>query len=535
MNWKAFRRSKTTALYLAVPLTLILTVVEPFVSRANQESEETYKYDKRSLPLGNPNLQESRVSTQIAPGVTHTVITRGAPSNSDVYTVDVSFQATLQAAQTVANSLINLGFQPRIETIVQRAPDDPQSGPLGYLVRVGAFNTEALAVNLRNQLAAAGFTGLRVIYTGEDGQTTTGPWVVNVLEIDPKQFNLKIAPALGTQIVPGNEPLTQLSIRTRALAAINGGFFVIGNNDGTPGDLAGISIINGKLVSEAVNGRTSFILPDSSGRKARIAALTTEITATANDGAVREVDGLNRRPGLIRACGGVGGDIPTENSLHDFTCTDSSELIQFTPIFGQTTEPGAGAEVVLDGSGKVIEFRQQRGGQIPSEGSVLSATGDAVEWLYANAQLGSKIEINTRVLTNRRELRVTETLGVINGGPRLLDNNQIEITAFSEGFQRPQEPEFYYRFGVRRNPRTLAGITPNGTLLLVTVDGRQPGRSVGASFVESAMIMRSLGAKDAVNLDGGGSTSITINQRLVNRPSDATGERPIADAIVITP
>ena len=70
---------------------------------------------------------------------------------------------------------------------------------------------------------------------------------------------------------------------------------------------------------------------------------------------------------------------------------------------------------------------------------------------------------------------------------------------------------------------------------MVTVDGRQPGWSVGASFTESALIMRSLGAVDAVNLDGGGSTSMTINQQLVNRPSDTAGERPIADSIIIEP
>jgi exopolysaccharide biosynthesis protein len=122
---------------------------------------------------------------------------------------------------------------------------------------------------------------------------------------------------------------------------------------------------------------------------------------------------------------------------------------------------------------------------------------------------------------------------VINGGPSLLRNGKIKITAFSEGFHWQDNPEFYYRFGVRRNPRTLAGITASGKLLFVTVDGRQAGWSVGVSFEESARIMRSLGATDAVNLDGGGSITITINQQLINRPSDSTGERPIADAIGI--
>ena len=306
---------------------------------------------------------------------------------------------------------------------------------------------------------------------------------------------------------------------------------MIGANDGTPGDLAGISIIGGKLVSEAVNGRTSLILQNSSGN-ARVAALTSVANATAHDGATHEVDGFNRKPGLIRGCGGVGGDLPTENPKHDFNCTDSSELIQFTSAFGQTTEPGEGAEVVLDASGHVIEIREARGGQIPSDGSVLSGTGDAVEWLQTHAQPGAKIDINTRVLGNGEELPIEE-VEVINGGPRLLRNGEVEITAFAEGFQQQDNQEFYYRFGLRRNPRTLAGITQTGKLLLVTVDGRQPGYSVGASFEESAQIMRSLGVIDAVNLDGGGSTTITINQQLINRPSDATGERPIADAIVI--
>ncbi|WP_017314326.1 phosphodiester glycosidase family protein [Mastigocladopsis repens] len=543
MNWKARLFVKGTALYLVVPVTLLITVVAPFVSSAHQESNQTGESAKRlalagerhlqSLPLGKSNLNESRVSNQLAPGVLHTTIVRGEQSKRDVYTVDVTFKATSQEAQTVAESLVALGYQPRVQPIVQRAPDDPDSGPLGYLVRVGTFSTEALATELRNQLTADGYSGLRVVNTGEDGGETTGPWVVNVLEVDPALFQGELAPALATEIVPENEPLTQLAERTKALAAVNGGYFVIGATDGTPGDLAGISILNGKLVSEAVNGRTSLILPSGSGKSVRIAALTSQVSATANDGATREVDGLNRKPGLIRGCGGVGGDAPTESPKHDYTCTDSSELIQFTSAFGQTTEPGEGVEVVLDASGQVIEFHQQRGGQIPRNGSVLSGTGDAAEWLQTHAHIGGKIDIQTSVLADEKELPIEEGLGVINGGPRLLRHGKIQITAFSEGFHWQENPEFYYRFGIRRNPRTLAGITATGKLLLVTVDGRQPGRSVGASFEESARIMRSLGATDAVNLDGGGSTTITINQQLVNRPSDATGERPIADAIVI--
>jgi exopolysaccharide biosynthesis protein len=45
--------------------------------------------------------------------------------------------------------------------------------------------------------------------------------------------------------------------------------------------------------------------------------------------------------------------------------------------------------------------------------------------------------------------------------------------------------------------------------------------------------MDSLGAEEAVNLDGGGSTTMILGERLVTRPSDPTGERPIRDAVVL--
>jgi exopolysaccharide biosynthesis protein len=86
---------------------------------------------------------------------------------------------------------------------------------------------------------------------------------------------------------------------------------------------------------------------------------------------------------------------------------------------------------------------------------------------------------------------------------------------------------------VRRNPRTVAGVTRAGHVLLVTVDGRAPGHSVGASFAEEAAIMRALGARDALNLDGGGSTAMVAGGALLTQPSDATGERPVGDAILV--
>jgi hypothetical protein len=480
------------------------------------------------LPLGPPGLSEERSTQQVAPGVGYTRIVRGEPSPQDFYTVDVAFRAERSDAEAVAADLRADGHEPTILRISERAPDDPQRGPLGWLVRVGSFPTEAEATALRDRLTAEGYAGTRVVFSGEDGGRTTGPWVVHVLELDARHMHAQRGPnldaELATGIVPERELLSELARRTGALASLNGGYFVIGPADGTPGDLAGISMLDGELVSESVGDRTSLVL---SGRRAQVEPVRTRLSARASDGATREIDGLNRKPGLIRGCGGTGGDLPTEEPKHDFTCTDPSELILFTEAFGQTTEPGEGAEAALDRHGRVIELREARGGAIPAGGSVLSGTGEGADWLRDHAQPGARVATRTRPTARH--------VDIVNGGPRLLRNGRQAINAFAEGFHWPENPEFFYRFGVRRNPRTLAGVTASGRVLLVAIDGRRPGHSVGASFEESAAVMRALGARDALNLDGGGSTGMTLGPTLVTRPSDPTGERPIADAILIGP
>ncbi|MBI2511988.1 MAG: phosphodiester glycosidase family protein [Opitutae bacterium] len=84
-----------------------------------------------------------------------------------------------------------------------------------------------------------------------------------------------------------------------------------------------------------------------------------------------------------------------------------------------------------------------------------------------------------------------------------------------------------------RHPRTAAGVTADGrTLILLAVDGRQPGVSVGATLPEMADLMIELGARDAVALDGGGSTSFFLKRSdgtlLTNKPSDGNW-RPVGN------
>lgn len=519
-------RPRTFAPLLAA-LALALALV-PGIGAAAQTAQG------RPLPLGAPGLFETRETTQLAPGVEHVRIRRGTASIGQRWTVDVGFVASVESATALAAQLRTDLYRPLIRRVNERPMDDPLAplgGALGYLVRVGAFRTETDALALRAELLADGYRP-RVVNTAEDGRRTTGPWVVNVLRVDPELFEGDLRPVLANEAIVERETLTAIAARTGALAAINGGYFVIGEADGTPGDLAGVSMIDGELLSEAVAGRTSLVLDDVEADVIAVDTVLTAVTATGT----YPVDGRNREPGQIRACGGfddlLAGEL-VETPLHDLTCTDDSELIQYLPRFGAATPAVAGVEAVLDETDTVVALRAP-GGPVPTAGSVLVGTGEAADWLTANAVPGERIQVDVDVFADGQALPPDDGLGIVNGGPRLLRDGQAEIPAQEEGFDHPGNPEFFYRFGVRRNPRTLAGVTSDGDLLLVTVEGRRPGYSVGASFAESAGILQALGADDGVNLDGGGSTGMTLGGRLVTVPSDTTGERPIGDAIVIT-
>ena len=474
------------------------------------------------LPLGPPGLDEQRETAVVAPGVRWTQITRGFRSARERYVVEVATLDERSAARALARRVRGAGFEARVERFAGPLLADRDAVRV-WVVRSGSFTGQAESDAARDDLIAAGFAEARSVYTGDDGKRTSGPWRVNILSLRPE----RIAPVLANDVVLGRETVSQMALRTGSPAGVNGGYFVIGGaGDGDP---AGTVALEGRLISETVDGRTNLLL---SGGGARLAELSFRGRA-AIGGRARGLDGVDRVRGEIRNCGGRGGDLPTERPLHDVTCTDSSELVLVTPRFGATTATGPdGVEAVVR-RGMVTELREGGSAPVPADGYVLSGSGDGADFLREVAQPGARPRLRLRLREGGRRLRWRGS--IVNGGPALVRRGRFFVRSAEEGFVQPDDPAFYYSFGIRRNPRTLAGIRRDGRLLLVTVDGRQPDWSVGASFEESADLMRALGAREALNLDGGGSTTFTVNGAVVNRPSDAAGERPVSDGLFVTP
>jgi exopolysaccharide biosynthesis protein len=112
----------------------------------------------------------------------------------------------------------------------------------------------------------------------------------------------------------------------------------------------------------------------------------------------------------------------------------------------------------------------------------------------------------------------------VAAGPVLVMDGELHVTTDAEVFFGTKIPEL--------NPRTAAGVSAEGSLLVLVVDGRQRD-SRGVSLTELAEIMLAIGSVEAINLDGGGSSTLIIDGVLVNRPLGGQIERQIMSALLV--
>lgn len=338
--------------------------------------------------------------------------------------------------------------------------------------------------------------------------------------------------------VATTDTVFDLARRAHAVAAVNGTYF---DSDSAryKGDPLGIYVSDGALLSEATNGRTALVLPRR-GERPRITELRSATYVTSSDGARAVVDGTDRVPGRIVGCGGVGGDRRTDTGaltvdpLPGRVCSDPDELVDFPAPWGART-PDAGrhsVEVVLDAKGTVKTVRSPSGGEVPAGGRTLVGTGSAAGWLREHAAEGRTLTVETQVTDPEGRTVDTSGASVVGAGPALVRHGRVWINAAANGVSKAAVSS--------RSPRTVAGIRPDGTLLLVVFDGRRPGVSEGASLTEAAGMLVDLGAEDAINLDGGGSSTMVVGDKVRNSPSDPgdtdeARQRKVSNAIVVVP
>ena len=538
------RRGTAAALFTAAALTGLAAPAPSSGSSAftAPAAPAAAAAPRRHLDLGPADLPETRTRTRLQRGVSLTRITRGINDPSLRWTEEMLIPAgstspdpdappsslsDRASARAEAARLADKGFDARVERVRQPRMADVEPGLLGFRVRVGRFLTQAEGDAEKARLAAADETAATV-YTGWDGRRTDrGPWHVNVLRIDPRRFTGRLAGSFGPDLFQ-RETTSQLAQRRGSTAAVNGGYFVLDPNSGAPGDPAGAGVYDGRVLSGSIDGRPVLVLHDD----ARHSAIrrTHRAMRMQLGGDLVALDGINREPGLIRNCGGDRTDEPTSHPRHDFTCTDDAELVAFTHEYADSTPSGPGREVVAE-HGVVTSVSGSRGTALARGERSVQAIGSDTDAL-AGVRVGDRLRLRLRLRSHGALLRTPRGTTVTNGGPLLMRNGEVRITQRRDGFVHPGEPSFSYGFVIKRNPRTFAGIDAKGRTVLITVDGRT-AEDLGLSVRESADVARSLGLVDAINLDGGGSTTMVVHGAVISHPSDATGERPVGDALLI--
>jgi len=340
--------------------------------------------------------------------------------------------------------------------------------------------------------------------------TRRGPWLVNVLTIDRASARGHLRVTHGADL-SRTEPTTQLVGLSGAVAGVNGSFF--GVDPRYPGDPVGLGVYGGHLLSEpapaAVAPNESDLLLDARTNRLSFGRHTWSGTVTNRASRrVQHLEFVNHNIVVPLGC----------RKLVDPTmCTRDGDVSLFTRAFGARTPPGRGVEMVLNRSGCVVRLARTRGTTLVRRQWSLQATGRDTRSLLAVGASGCLSRSLRLFTSNRQRVRLGSWSFGVNGRHRLAVNGRVVVPTGSGSFYD-------------RNPRTVVGTIGTRQVVIITIDGRQPS-SVGTTMSETAAVVGSLGLRQAVNLDGGGSTTMSVRGELVNQPS-GNAERPVADALV---
>ena len=346
---------------------------------------------------------------------------------------------------------------------------------------------------------------------------------VRVATVWPAHPSVRLRSLLSNDLVVGRERPTRLAQRLSypgmvAMVATNGDLSTEGRVDAYAAPQS-MAVSGGELLVAQACTRPTLGIDRAGG--ARIDDVRVHVTM----GLAPTSQTMPGRPGRQ-----VKVQVHRVN-----THRDDQKVVLFTSRFAASTQtaPG-GVEVILslpdilrpDGvqEVQVLEVRPGAGDTPLGPGmAVLSVQGPTNQWV-GRLQPGQWMRLKTRIV-HKVDSRCGGTIEAAAGwGDTVEAIGGNHFTLRDGALAAPSSQ--VYPGSVRREPRTNVGVTADGRVLMVTVDGRQPGYSVGVKLAEMGSLMRSLGAVSAINLDGGGSTlmakrSLTTGRfSVANRPSD---------------
>jgi hypothetical protein len=331
-----------------------------------------------------------------------------------------------------------------------------------------------------------------------------GGTTVHVLTIDLAAAS-SVDTVLSNSALQGFELTSAMARRSGAVAAVNGDF---GLSNGRPvhvfahdGELVQTAQALGRAIGFNAGGTQVSMGYPSAGTT--LTAQTATGTATMavprwNSGAAES----SRLAGFTAVGGGL--EVPPWGSCY----------AGLAPAGARTVHPDGGVDIPMTVSGTRCYGDAPL---VPPTGVMLDgAPGFASGTFLQQLRAGQSASLT-------QSTGFAGAVDVLGGNPMLVINGVIKSADVdgSDGFSGP-------------NPRTAVGQTADGRLLVVVVDGREYGYSAGMSLRQLADFMQSLGAVNAINLDGGGSSTMWLNGVIANRPSDPS-ERPVSSALVVLP
>ncbi len=300
---------------------------------------------------------------------------------------------------------------------------------------------------------------------------------INVAEIDRKSNpNIEIIPKLAGESIHSKTKIN--NFEQTALLAINGTYFK--QNTGTP---LGTLVIDSEIITGPIYERVGFGIGKNAFKTARLSFNGT----IKNNHREIKIDNINQ-PRMLY-----------------------SQVLIYNSNWGERSpETKANCKQIAIRDRKIVATSNYPL-YIPENGYVISAPADKLE----NFELGDKVSINYTLAPEWKDID-----HIISGGPYLLKDGEIFIDTAEEKLNSISG----------RNPRTAIGYTKDNIMIMVTVDGRKEGSS-GVTLKELAKIMDELGCYEAINLDGGSSTTMLVDGKIFSGSN--LKSTSISNAIVV--